>query len=50
MVTVRYRDRRRSEIVREMWKIFAGEVLTFKMKNVKTLWILMTVMRIAAKT
>ena len=50
MVTVRYRDRRRSEIVREMWKKFVGEVLTFKTRNVKTLWIMMTVLRIIAKT
>ena len=37
MVNIRYRERRRSEIVREMWKIFVGEVLTFKRRNVKIL-------------
>ena len=50
MVNTRYKERRRSEIVREMWKKFVGEVLTFKTRNVKTLWIMMTVMRITART
>ena len=50
MVNIRCRERRRSEIVREMWKIFVGEVLTFKRRNVKILWIMMTVMRITART
>ena len=50
MVNIMYRERRRSEIVREMWKIFVGEVLTVSRRNAKTLWIMMTVMRIAART
>ena len=37
-------------MVWEKWKIFVGVVLTFKMKNVKILWMLMKVMRIAART
>ena len=50
MINIRWREKMRSEMVRDKWKIFIGEVLTFKMKNVKTLWILMMVMRIAART
>ena len=47
---IRYTERRRSERVWEMWRMFVGEVLTFKGRNDKTFWILMTAMRITART
>ena len=50
MINMRYRERRRSEKVWEMWRMFVEAVLTFKGRNVKTLCILMTAMRITART
>ena len=50
MVNIRNMERRRSEKVKEKWKMFVGEVLTFKIMMVMQLWIIITVMRIAVRT
>ena len=43
-------DRRRSEKARERWRQLVGEVLSLNRRHVKTLWALITLMRITART